>query len=167
MRNYQRGRMEDWAIKEARDFISDVNVADFNSVLEGLGKTKSSFGPIPINYGNVDLFNSLEGSDIPDLSRQELSDLSRNENFWKIAFYTPVNTPSEPLVQGGKVLVLLPTEEIESEETSIEGIASTYSSYWLDYMMEQALQTYFLNSPKMDNRFFETYFRYFNNPMDF
>jgi hypothetical protein len=167
MRNYQRGRMEDWAIKEARDFIFDVNAADFDSALESLGKSKSSFGPIPINYGNVDLFNSLESFDIPDLSRQELSDLSKNENFWKTAFYTQVNTPSEPLVQGGKVIVLLPTEEIESEETSIEGIASTYSSYWLDYMMEQSLQTYFLNSPKMDNRFFDTYFRYFNNPMDF
>ena len=166
MRNYQRGRMEDWAVKEARDFIIDVNAADFDSALERLGKNKSSFGPIPINYGNIDLFNSLEGSDVPDLSRQELSDLSRNENFWKTAFYTQVNTPSEPLVQGGKVLILFPTEEIETEETSIEGIASTYSSYWLDYMREQSLQPYFLNSPKMDNRFFDTYFRFFN-PMDF
>ena len=158
--------MEDWAIEQARNFIADVSASDFDAVLETLGKVKSSFGPIPINYGNIDLFNSLETFGIPELTRQELSDLSTNENFWKIAFSTPVNTPADPLVQGGKVLVFLPTEQIEAEESSIEGIESTYSSYWLSNMMEQSIHTYFMNSGKMDNRFFETYFRYFS-PMSF
>jgi hypothetical protein len=166
MRNYEGGRLEDWAIEQARNFIADVIADDFDTALVKHGKGKNSFGPIPINYGSVDIFDSLDSFGIPELNRQELSDLSKNENFWKIAFSTPVNTPSEPLVQGGKVLVLLPTEQIESDESSIEGIASTYSSYWLDYMMEQSLYTYFLNSPKMDNRFFETYFQLFN-PMSF
>ncbi|MDR2952406.1 MAG: hypothetical protein LBU82_04105, partial [Treponema sp.] len=76
---------------------------------------------------------------------------------------TRINTPSEPLVQGNKVLVLFPTEQTDAEESSIEGIASTYSSYWLKNTMDQSIQTYFMNSPKMDNRFIDTYFRYFTS----
>ena len=91
----------------------------------------------------------------------ELSDSASNENFWRIAFGTPLHTLSEPLVQGGNVLVLIPVEETEADESGVEEIASTYADYWLSYMTEQSISAYFLNSPKMDNRFIQSYFRYF------
>jgi parvulin-like peptidyl-prolyl isomerase len=163
MRNYERGRMEDWAVEQAKAFIADANSDGFDSALEKHGKSKGSFGPVPVNYGSVDLFASLESLSITDFSSQDLSDLSRNHNFWKTAFSTRLNTLSEPLVQGSKVLVLFATEQIEAEESSIEGIASTYSSYWLSNANDQSFQTYFINSSKMDNRFIDTYFRYFTS----
>jgi parvulin-like peptidyl-prolyl isomerase len=165
MRNYERGRMEDWAVEQAKTFIADANSEGFDYAIEKHGKSKGSFGPVPVNYGGVDLFASLESfsSSFTDFSSQDLSDLSKNENFWKTAFATRLNTASEPLVQGSKVLVLYPTEQTEAEESSIEGIASTYSSYWLSNANDQSFQTYFMNSPKMDNRFIDTYFRYFTD----
>jgi hypothetical protein len=156
VRGFERGRMEDWAVAQAQDFIAQANSAGFSEALNQQGIEKRSFGPVSINYGNIDLFSGLEAFSVP-----ELSSSASDPNFWKAAFSTPVNTLSEPLVQGGNVLVLLSTEETAVEETSAEAIASTYSSYWLSYMTEQSIRAYFLNSEKMDDQFLTTYFRYF------
>jgi hypothetical protein len=157
IREYERGRMEDWAIEQARGFIALANEFDFNEAVYQRGIEKREFGPTPINYENVDLYTTLDSFSVP-----ELSGSAGDENFWLTAFSTPVNTLSEPLVQGNNVLVLLPTEEIEADETSVENVGSTFSSYWLSYMTEQTLlRSYFLSSEKMEDRFFETFFRYF------
>jgi len=155
---FEKGRMEDWSIARAKDFITDANNTNFDAALEKLQKTKNSFGPLPINYGDTDLFTTLRSFSIP-----ELSNSSSNEKFWKTIFSTPVNTISEPLVQGSNVLVFLPTEEINAEESSIEGIESIYSSYWVTDRTQQSLSAYFLNSPKMVNRFEETYSSIFSS----
>jgi hypothetical protein len=161
VRNFQRGRMEDWAIAQAREFIDDAGYSGFDSAAWLRGREKSSFGPLPINYGNVDLFASLNSFSIPILSSAEISDLSMNENFWRIAFSTRINTPSEPFVQGSKVIVLLPTEQIAADEEKTAEIAALYSDFWLDYITEQSLQTYFMSSPKMDDHFWDTYYSIF------
>ena len=157
MRSFERGRMEDWAIAQAREFISDANSSNFDSALNKINKTKQSFGPLPVNFGNVDLFTSLASFSIPELSNAPTS-----ENFWKVIFSTPVNSFSEPLVQGNNVLVFLPLEETEAEEAGIEGIESSYSSYWANYIAHQSISQFFLNSPKMDNRFYDTYYNTFS-----
>jgi hypothetical protein len=156
VRNFERGRMEDWAVAQARDFIARANGSGFDEALRERGIEKTTFGPLPVNYGGIDLFTTLGSFSLPELAAS-----STDENFWKTAFSTPVNTLSEPLVQGANVLALVPTEETEAEAGDIESIASAYSGYWLSYMSGQSLGTYFLNSEKMDDRFLETYFRYF------
>ncbi|MDR0316278.1 MAG: SurA N-terminal domain-containing protein [Treponema sp.] len=157
VRNFERGRMEDWTIAQAEAFSALVTEYGFDDALYRQGIGKQSFGPVPINYGDVDLFTPLSSASI-----SELYGSSSNENFWKIAFSTPLNSPSEPLVQGGNVLVLFPTEEINAEEESIESIASYFSSYsfWGRYITE-SIHSYFMNSDKMEDKFMETYFRYF------
>jgi hypothetical protein len=161
MRNFQRGRMEDWAIAQAREFIAAAGSSDFENAAWLSGREKSSFGPLPINYGSVDLYTSLNSFSIPVLSEAEISDLSRNENFWRIAFSTRLNSISEPFVQGSKVIVLLVTEQITGDEERAADIAALYSGYWLGYITEQSIHTYFMNSPKMDDRFWDTYYRLF------
>ncbi|MDR0443192.1 MAG: SurA N-terminal domain-containing protein [Treponema sp.] len=156
MKSNVKGRMEDWAIAAAMDFIADVKSSNFDAALDKIKKTKSSFGPIPVNYGDVDLFSTLASFSIP-----ELANSSTNDYFWKIAFSTQLNTPSEPFVQGDNVLVFLPVEVTETEEVDIEGIASVYSSYWANSIAERSLQTYFLGSEKTEDRFYQTYDRYF------
>ena len=156
MRNYQRGRMEDWAIDRANDFIALIEEEGFEEALARQGLESRSFGPIPINFGSVDLFGSLGSQSV-----NELRSSDSDENFWRVAFSTPVNTPSQPVVQGSNVLVLFPTDEAEADESAVESIASTYSSYWLDYNTEQSIQQYFMNSPKMEDKFLDVYFKYF------
>jgi len=152
---FERGRMEDWALNNADQFIAAVNEKGIDKALDENGLSKQSFGPIPVNYGDIDLFDTLASAAI-----SELSGLSSNDNFWKLAFGTEINTPSEPLVQGGNILVLIPTSEEEADEEAIESIQSYYNNYWIGNTINQSMHPYFLNSNKMDDRFIEAFFRY-------
>jgi hypothetical protein len=162
VRSFQRGRMEDWAISQARDFILEAQEFGFDNVTRWRNLERNSFGPLPVNFGGIDLFTSLE-SFSASFSNFGLNaqDVSRNENFWRIAFSTDLNTLSEPMVQGGNVLVFYPIEQIDTEDSFIENIAAMYENHWLDSITEQSLQLYFLNNERMDDRFWDTYFRVF------
>jgi peptidyl-prolyl cis-trans isomerase D len=156
LRNFERGRMENRAIEKANAFIALANEHGFDEALSLQELQSRSFGPVPINFGNVDLFTTLQSQSVA-----ELAGSAENENFWKIAFSTPVGSPSQWIVQGSNVLVLFPVEEIEAEASRQETVASNFSAYWLDYMIGQSMQQFFMNSPKMEDKFMDVYFRYF------
>jgi len=160
VRNFQRGRMEDWAIAKANEFIKETEEVGFTSAASMRFMEIKSFGPLPVNFGSINLFTSLDSFSISDLSAQDLSDLARNENFWKTAFLTQLNTPSKPFVQGNNVFVLYPTDELEYDEGLVDTIKTTYQSWWLNYISGQLLQQYFINSPNTDDKFWDAYFRY-------
>jgi len=154
LRNFERGRMENWAIDKANAFIALVNEHGFEEALALQELESVGFGPIPINFGNVEFLTTLQSQSVA-----ELSGSAENENFWKAAFSTPVGKPSRWIVQGSNVLVLFPVEEIEVED--YEDTGSIFSVYWLDYMSSQSMEGFFLNSPKMEDKFLDVYFRYF------
>jgi len=160
IRTDQRGRMEDWAIAQAREFITDAQDLGFEFAANMRYLDRQRFGPVPINYGGIDLFDSLESFTISGLSAQEVQSISRNENFWRIAFSTPLHSPSEPLVQGSNVIVFNPTEESEADESKIEEIIEKYTDYWVRNITEQSLHFYFLNNKRMDDGFWDAYSRY-------
>ncbi|MDR3130903.1 MAG: peptidylprolyl isomerase [Treponema sp.] len=157
----ERGRMEDWLIAQAETFTARVKEEGFDAAAEAMGLSKQSFGPISLNYGGVDLFDSLQSSGV-----QEIASAGSNENFWRTAFFTPLESPSTPLVLSGNVTVLYPKEESPAEESSIESVKSIYSGYWLSYNTEMGLRNYFLQSDKLEDRFFEAFYKFIYNPQD-
>jgi hypothetical protein len=190
VRNYARGRMEDWAIEQANSFIAQVNETGFEAAVSGQGVVTRTFGPVPLNYGNVDLFPPLPTQEaltglnrildpdnylayeyrsllsayragISEKTVSEISSAASDENFWKAAFSTPVNTPSQPVVRESKVLVLFPTGETEAESESVEQISSLFNSFWLSRNSQQSLYSFILNSPKLEDKFIDMYFRIF------
>jgi hypothetical protein len=156
LRNFERGRMENWAIEKANGFIALVNEHGFDEALSLQELQSKSFGPVPVNFGNIELFTTLQSQ-----SAAELAGATENENFWRTAFSTPVGKSSQWIVQGSNVLVLFVVEETEAEASRQETVASNYSAYWLDYMIGQSMQQFFMNSPKMEDKFMDVYFRYF------
>jgi hypothetical protein len=158
--DFERGRVEDWAITQADAFIARAKEEGFDAALEAQSLTKQSFGPVPLNYGGVDLFESLRSSGI-----EELRYADSNENFWRTAFFTPQETLSTPLVLGNNVLTLYPKEESPAEESSIESIKSMYSSYWLSYNGEMNLRSFFLRNKKFEDRFFDAFYKFIYNPI--
>ena len=162
VQTFERGRMEDWAIAQARDFITLADASGFDRAVSQKELEKRSFGPLPLNYGAVDLFASLSSFSVPELYNPYGADSAdTNENFWKTAFGATVNALSEPFVQGGNVLVLFPVEEMAADESSVAAIASTYESEtWSGNMTDQSIHAYFLASKKMNNQFDVTYARY-------
>jgi hypothetical protein len=160
IRNFDRGRMEDWAIAQAMDFIAEAEEEGFDNAVRWWNLDKHSFGPLPINYGGVDLFPSLESFSISGFSSQDLQSLSRNENFWKVAFSTQLNSLSQPMVQGNNVLVFFPIEQIDIEDFVLANIVSAYPS-WVNMIAGQSFRFYFLSEPRMDDRFWDAFFTYF------
>ena len=156
VKSIARGRMEDWAIEQAKEFIADAEASGFYNAASWRNLAVHDFGPLSINYGNVDLFATLESFTIEGISGQEVSNLSKNENFWKTAFSAKLNVPSQPLVQGNRVFVFIPVEFSELDEYEYSLFLSMYPE-WQGRTSEMTLQPYFVNSPKTDDRFSNRY----------
>jgi len=157
VRNFSRGRMEDWAIEQANKFSEDARVSGFRNAARYANKEIGSFGPLPVNYGGIELFVSLDSFTVPGFPSYLLQEMGRNENFWKIAFSTQLNMPSEPFVQGSNIYVFYPTEETKADADTLEKTSEFYSTEWVKFVSERSLQYFFLNSDKMDDRFEKTY----------
>ena len=158
LKNYDRGRMEDWAMAKATEFSADADASGFYEAARSWNLERKIFGPLPINYGGVGFFTSLQSFNISGFSQQDKENLSQNENFWKAAFATQLNSPSRPFVQGNNVIVLFPTEQIYSDVSSMEKTALSYSSKWVNDDFEQSLPQYFLNNSRMKDRFWDAFF---------
>jgi hypothetical protein len=160
LRNFERGRMENWTLEQANIFNADVIESGFENAASWRNMERYKLGPLPINFGSVDLFPALA---ISGFGEQDIQNLSQNENFWKIAFKTDLQTPSEPFVQGNNVIVLFPLEQTTSDEEALERIVSMYASYWVNYTAQQYIQYYFLTGvgDKMEDNFWDVYFRIF------
>ncbi|MDR1301027.1 MAG: SurA N-terminal domain-containing protein [Treponema sp.] len=159
---FARGRVEDYLISEAESFITAVTESGFPDALIQKGLLERTFGPLPINYGEVPIFTGLSSFSVPELNGAE-----SNELFWQTAFSTPLNTPSRPLVlvDTNTVVVLYPTEARDEDETNAEYIETAYTSYWMSSFINQNLRSYFLTSKKLDDRFLDVYFKYIQ-PLD-
>ncbi|MDR2102254.1 MAG: SurA N-terminal domain-containing protein [Treponema sp.] len=162
MTNFERGKIEDWFINEARNLITLSGELGFSEALVQKGIEKRNFGPLPLNYGGDTLYYDGSGlfTALASFSVTELSSADTNENFWQEAFFTPLNTPSNPLVLGNNVVVLYPLEETAEDEEAVDSIKTIYSSYWLSYITSNSLRSYFLQSDKLEDRFYEAFTKY-------
>ncbi|MDR1419426.1 MAG: peptidylprolyl isomerase [Treponema sp.] len=154
LREYEGGRMADWAEGEALAFIALVDEYGFAEAANQKNIARRSFGPLPVNYGSVELFPSLETASIT-----ELLPGATDENFWLTAFSTPLYTPSEPVVLGRNVLVLFPLEESGDDESSANLIES-YVSYWISLLARQSIRSHFLTRDVFEDGFMQAYRRY-------
>lgn len=154
----ERGIIEDWLLKEAEAFAGRARAGGFEEVAAEEGIELAEFGPVPLNYGNSDLFTTLSASSAPGLD-----EAATDENFWKTAFATPSGEPSAPIVLGGAdetVAVFYPVEE--QSETAADNTRSTFTGWWLDNETRQNITDAILNSKRFDNRFEATYSRLFS-----
>jgi hypothetical protein len=167
MTGFQRGRMEDWLFEQARGLTGAAAEQGFDAAMEGLGLQKHDFGPLPLNYGGrpmdfggVNLFPTLSAQAVPELIPAEL-----DENFWRAAFFTPLETPSEPIVIGDNVLVLYPREEITKSDTADDADdVDTFFSTWVSKGAETGLRSHFINSKKLEDNFFSVFLQYLYQP---
>jgi hypothetical protein len=175
--DFERGRVEDFYIREAETLASAaaeferdqppewstdengnsvrIGRTGFDEAVYQKGLQKFSFGPVPVNYGDVEFFPKLSS-----FQTAELSNAAANENFWLTAFSTPLYTLSKPLVLGNNVIILYPLEESAMDEEDLENVKAFYS-YMLSYVAEQSVHSFFVRSEKLDDRFMDTFLRYF------
>jgi hypothetical protein len=157
---FERGRMDDYFIRRAEEFRAKAalgGIEGFSGAVEEAGLMKFSLGPLALNYGNQEFFPRLVN--VEGFTEAALSSFAVTESFWSGAFSTPLGTISEPLVLGDQVLLLLPLEELEPEESALETLKNTFE--WRVQQATGDINSFFLQSPKLQDQFWETYSRYF------
>jgi hypothetical protein len=167
VRDYERGRMENWLIERAEAFIAAARADGFtnaasNANYEGFGTT--SFGPVPLNFGDNDLFTTLSSFSVSSLT-QAVSDT----HFWTQAFKTPINSVSDPIISGDDVIVLYPTSETTGENPENESTTSfisMYYPYWMSMCVSQNFTNQIMQSDKLVDNFTDTYIGLLQTPAD-
>jgi hypothetical protein len=150
---FERGLMDDWLLGEADKLVAEIQSKGFDSALYDRNIEKRGFGPLPINYGNVYLYPSVFSSNIAELTMAGI-----NDDFWQIAFSTPLLSPSKPLIVGDFVLVLYPTEETDADESET-GFLESFYSYLVNQTVSSSLGNYFFTNGKLEERFSEVFSR--------
>lgn len=156
MMEFERGRIEDWAFAQAGEIIALSKENGFDAALIMKSITKQSFGPLPLNFGGTDLFTSLASFGISELSLAQT-----NEEFWRAAFFGPLDTASEPITLGTFVAVLYPHSETIKDASETELIGTAYTAYWLDSLTAQSFRQFFLSSDKLEDHFDDTFIELF------
>ncbi|MDR2842175.1 MAG: peptidylprolyl isomerase [Spirochaetaceae bacterium] len=155
----ERGTIEDWLLDKANELVRLSKKVSFDEAANTMEFSVGEVGPISINYGNSSLFTVLDSSKIPSFSNA----ITRDKNFWKTAFLTKIQSPSEPIVLSGGgsdcVAVIYPTEEIIQDDSDLEAIKSNFSTYWENQTINQEIQNSILTSKKFENNFFNAYTR--------
>ncbi len=162
IRGYERGRMENWLIERAGAFITAANTDGFSAAASAFayeGFKTNTFGPLPLNYGDSDIFTKVTSS-----GASELASAASDINFWTHAFKTPVNTVSEPIIVGDNVIILYPTSEAAGTETSETGetggtssFLDMYYPYWMSVCVNQNFANQILQSDALVDNFTNTY----------
>ncbi|MDR0586558.1 MAG: peptidylprolyl isomerase [Treponema sp.] len=157
VRSYMAGQaggvIEGWLVERAEEFISLSREAGFEQAALETGIEVKQFGPVSLNYGNVQIFNTLDSGDIV------LVQAVSNENFWRTAFTIPVNAPSSPFTLGTDVVVLEAVDEtIKTDEDKIP-VSELYAGFREDNMNEVDIRTAITGSEKTRDDFFLTYLK--------
>lgn len=150
----ESGRIEDYFVAKAKDYIASAAVAGEGAELPE-GAESFTTKPFPLNYGSTTIAGKLPTDVAP------LAGADRNENFWEKAFKLKAGEYSEPLVIGNYVVVLRIAEAAEDAEEkglSDDALRSEIANY--DSSSAQSVMT---GSKKVENNVLQAYFKMVKN----
>jgi parvulin-like peptidyl-prolyl isomerase len=152
----EKGRVEDYFVDKAQELAAAIKTDGFDAAVLAAGMEQKTLGPISVNYGDSSLLSAtLNGSDA-----DYLKNAGADENFWKAAWTTALNTPSEPLVvPGDNIVVLYPTEETQADEAALDNVKSYYTGTFLPNYEYTARTQSVMSSPKFVDKFLEMWLK--------
>lgn len=155
LRSNESGRIEDYFMAKANDFVKAAENNDFTKTAEELEIKTAEATPFPLNYGELSFADKITADDVP-----ALSNAGTNENFLEKAFALKENQISEPIVNGNYIVVLklAETENVELSDSEKELVAQSLKNYDL-----ASAQTAILTSDKVQNNVAQTYFKSIQN----
>lgn len=146
----EKGYIENYYIDQAKAFINEAKLSNFQDACEKFGITKTDVQSFPINYGNS-RFYAATPSDV-----SELIGLSTNESVLQTLFSTKKDDMTEPFVLGSSVIVARctglqkdPPAEMNDYQQILTDADNTSSQATLK------------NFEGVEDNFMTTYFKYF------
>lgn len=155
IRSNESGKIEDYFMAKANDFVKIANISDFEEKAAAFGAQTSEATPFPLNYGELSFADKITADDVP-----ALSGAGTNENFLEKAFALKENEISEPIVNGNYIVILklANIENLSLSDDEKEHVASSLKEYDLT-----SAQNAILTSDKVQNNVAQTYFKSIQN----
>ncbi len=146
MKNYEMSAIEDYFVSKATDFTTLALNSDFTSACTKLDYEKITIEPIPLNYGNVSAFKTLNSN---------VYGLDSNETFLKTAFSLKKGDISKPMVVNKNIVVV----QYTTEDNSVSEEPAAFTE--LTSYDETAAQNFIMDNPKLENNLTEVFFNNF------
>jgi hypothetical protein len=137
--------IEDYFTAKANDFIKEAASSDFAATAEKYGASTGDIFQFPLNYGNVDVLNTI------DTSADGMTNAETNENFLSTAFSLKLDEISKPFVLNNYIAVLKYTTEGSSDDDDVN------TNCFLTYDRNAATDAV-MKSDKLENNFLSVYF---------
>lgn len=145
---YEVTLIEDYFTSKANDFIKEAKASDFETAGAKLGVKTAEISRFPLNYGNVNVLNSI------DTTVEGMSNAETNENLLSKAFAVKLNEFTEPVVLNNNIVVLQYTVEGSSDDDDVN--INLLTSYDQTSASEAVM-----HSDKLENNFLSVYLENF------
>ncbi|MDR1933570.1 MAG: peptidyl-prolyl cis-trans isomerase [Spirochaetales bacterium] len=146
MNTYDRGRIEDYMLEQARAFKTKASESSFMSATLSSGKSVKETGFFPVNYGDSLFLKRVAQNNA------ELAAAAYRDNFFLTAFSLKADEVSEPLVLQDSVIVLQLLEEKQTDPEELSGL-DFYLPNLLGRYQEESLQQFILNPNDFKDNF--------------
>jgi hypothetical protein len=156
MERFEAGRIEDYFIARADEFIATAGEVGFDQACLQHDKANNFTDYFPINYGSAFFLKSVRAMG----ETAALNSAPYNEDFFVQAFSLEENELSDPIILDRNVLVLKLQDEREPPANQVEQI-EMYYQYIVQQYRDQDLRSYFLESDKLEDTFNQTFSKYF------
>jgi parvulin-like peptidyl-prolyl isomerase len=158
MNQWEKGKIEDSALANAKAFAADAAGRGFASAAGSHTLKVQEAGPFPLNYG--DAFSAGNSSLFRKISSSALAGASTNEKFLSAAFSLAAGAVSEPILLKDAAIVLRVKEIRSADDSSLE-LMQYYYPYLASQARQQELYTHYLKSPELKDDFTTAFFKIF------
>lgn len=148
MKSNEKGYIENYYMDIADSFVSEAAISGFDSACAKFNVEKKEISPFPVNYGDADLFQKTDSSDI-------FAMLPSNEEAYVQAFSLKPDEIGAPFVLGSNIIVLKCTGTVTDSSVEVTDEALTQADM-------ASLQTELFASSKVEDNFFATYISLMN-----
>ena len=152
---YERGFVEDKAVKAAETFIKDAQEDSIYGAASKAGISVYNTKPFGINYGAVNYFSQVR----VEQGELDLTSAMFSKDFFIQAFSIKADEYSKPIILNNGVVVLKLVEETVSPE--IDQTLVLYGPQIEGQIADADIVNYFLTSDKLKDNFHQTFSKYF------
>jgi parvulin-like peptidyl-prolyl isomerase len=154
MTGFERGKIEDYILNQAREFKAAAEAGSFTSVAGARGKPAAETDFFPINYGNSVFLKPVTRAN------DALAGAAFRDAFFSAAFALPAGAVSEPIVLRDNVVVLQLVEERSANENEM-AFLDAYYPLIVQQFQEENLQQFIMNTKDLKDNFNSVFMQYF------
>ncbi|GAB4221639.1 MAG: hypothetical protein Kow009_12190 [Spirochaetales bacterium] len=154
MMSYERGKIEDYLLEEAKKFKEETKTTAFEALAAKKSLPLKETDYFPINYGNSVFLKPVSRTD------STLAGAAYRENFFVTAFSLKPEETSDPVILNDSITLLKLVDErmVKAEDLQVLDV---YLPYIVQGFTEENLQQFILSSKDFKDDFNSIFFKYF------